>query len=426
MRKELVTSEPYLFYKNLPFYYGWVVMPVATLGIIMSSPGQTFIISLFIEHFIADLTISRSLVSTLYSVATIAGSLALPYVGKQIDRRGSRLVMAMACAALGLACFYMGWVRSALMLAVGFVFLRMLGQGALGLVSKTIINLWWIRRRGTINGISGFLMATIGAGGVPILVAWLIEQNGWQITYMIFGAVLLVGFLPVSWLLIRDTPEAVGLQPDGEDVSKEEEEADILIEEHWTRYEAIRTSAFWLLALGLASIAMLSTGLFFHMVSIFKDNNLGTAEVALAFMPIAASMAIVNLVSGILADRIPVRFLLAFGLLCLSCCLILAQFLSNELLILIYGSLLGTTLGLHNTVNSVGWANYFGRLYLGSIVGLGATIIVVGSAIGPLPFGYARDLLGSYNTTLTISAAIPLLLALGNLLVLPPSRSHSG
>lgn len=424
MRKESTTTKHSAIYQSFPIYYGWVVMVIATLGIIMTSPGQTYIVSLFIEHFIADLEISRSLVSTLYAIATVAGSLALPYVGKQIDKRGSRLVMAISCAALAFACFYMGWVRNAIMLAIGFVLIRMLGQGALGLVSKTVINLWWIKRRGAINGIAGLLTAILGVGGFPILVSWLIEQNGWQNTYQILGALLLLCFLPIAVLLIRNTPESIGLQPDGENIDADVME-DVALEEHWTRYEAIRTPAFWLLAFGLASIAMLTTGLFFHMVSIFKDNNLGAAEVALAYVPIAAGMAIVNLISGILADRIPVRFLLAFGLLCLSGCLILAQYLSSEILILVYGSLLGTTLGLTNTVNSVGWANYFGRLYLGSIVGLGATIMVVGSAIGPLPFGYAKDLLGSYNTTLTISAAIPLLLAIGNLLVLPPKRPHT-
>ena len=61
------------------------------IGRIMTSPGQTYSVSIFIEHFIRDLGISRSLVSTLYSLGTLAGSLALPFVGRQIDRRGDQL-----------------------------------------------------------------------------------------------------------------------------------------------------------------------------------------------------------------------------------------------------------------------------------------------------------------------------------------------
>ena len=58
-----------------PIFYGWIIMLVGTLGMIMSSPGQTYVVSIFIEPFIADLGISRSLVSTLYTLGTLVGSL---------------------------------------------------------------------------------------------------------------------------------------------------------------------------------------------------------------------------------------------------------------------------------------------------------------------------------------------------------------
>ncbi len=71
---------------------------VGTLGMIMTSPGQTYSVSIFIEHFINDLGISRSLVSTLYTAGTLIGSFALPIVGRQIDRRGARAVMLIVAA----------------------------------------------------------------------------------------------------------------------------------------------------------------------------------------------------------------------------------------------------------------------------------------------------------------------------------------
>jgi hypothetical protein len=97
--------------QKTPFFYGWVVLAVGTLGIIMTSPGQTYAVSISIEHFIADLGLSRSLVSTLYAVGTLSGSLALPLVGRQIDRRGSRVMVVIISLLFGLACIYMGLVR---------------------------------------------------------------------------------------------------------------------------------------------------------------------------------------------------------------------------------------------------------------------------------------------------------------------------
>ena len=58
-----------------PIFYGWIIMLAGTLGMIMTSPGQTYVISVFLEYIIADLGISRSLVSTLYTVGTLVALL---------------------------------------------------------------------------------------------------------------------------------------------------------------------------------------------------------------------------------------------------------------------------------------------------------------------------------------------------------------
>ena len=107
-----------------PVYYGWVILVVGTLAMIMSSPGQTYSVSIFIEQFIEELGLSRTLVSSLYSVGTITGSLALPAIGRQVDKRGARSMVVIVSILLGLACIYMGLVQNALMLGVGFVSVR--------------------------------------------------------------------------------------------------------------------------------------------------------------------------------------------------------------------------------------------------------------------------------------------------------------
>ena len=60
-----------------PFFYGWFVLLAGTIGAVMTSPGQTYTVSLFIESFIDDLALSRTAVSSLYSVATLTSSLLM-------------------------------------------------------------------------------------------------------------------------------------------------------------------------------------------------------------------------------------------------------------------------------------------------------------------------------------------------------------
>ena len=396
-----------------PVFYGWVIVLAGTLGVVFSGPGFTSTISVFTEHFITDLGLSRSLISTLYTGGTLVASLMLPRVGRQIDRRGSRVMVGWVGALFGLTCIYMGQVRGAVMLGIGFVALRLLGQGSMSMVCQNVINQWWVRRRGLVMGISGVLSALLGTGGVPILFNWMIPRYGWRGTYSYVGLALLLVLIPLLYFLFRDRPEQYHLLPDGATSPEPDDDLirEIDEEENWTLQEALRTPAFWIISLGAGLGMMLMAALFFHMVSLFADNGLDASVAASIFLPISLVTAAVMLIGGVLADRIPPRILLVVGLVTLSAVLFLGPRLSNVEMALVFGALLGVSSGLNRVVTSVVWAKYYGRRDLGSILGVASTISVLGSALGPMPLGIARDLMGSYAPVLTISAIFPLVLA---------------
>lgn len=409
---------------EFPVFYGWAILVIGTLALIMTSPAQTYVVSIFIERFIEDLVLSRSLVSTLYTIGTLVGSLALPIVGRQIDRYGSRTMSVIVSVLFGLACIYMGTVRSAVMLGAGFIAIRMLGQGSLNLVSKTIINRWWMRRRGFVSGISGLAFSFLGIGVFPNLIHALIPRYGWRSTYQLLGGVLIVVMAPLGYLFFRRRPEVYGLRPDNASALKDGAEVptSAVDEKSWTVEEALRTAPFWVASGGMALLAMLVTGLFFHMVSIFEDNGLPAGVAASVYVPISIATALVNLAGGYLADRLPVRWLLAAALFCQSAVLVMAQFLVSPVVASLYGILLGTASGLMGMVSSVIWADYYGREHLGSITGVTSMILIVGSSLGPMPFGIARDALGSYDLALNVSAVFPFLLGVLSLFVGRPHR----
>ena len=393
----------------------------------MTSPGQTYVVSIFIESFIAELGISRSLVSTLYTLGTLVGSFVLPMVGYQLDRHGARLIVVLITALFGFACIYMGYVQNAFMLGLGFIALRMLGQGSLGLVCTNIINQWWVRRRGMVMGISGMAGSLISLGGFPNLINWLLPIYGWRSTYIFLGIILVFVMTPLAFIFFRNHPEDYGLQPDGGESGifrsrKRKQVPTGWTEVHWTLGQAMHTSVFWILVGSLSAISMLSTGLFFHIVSIFTDNGLTPDLAAAVFVPVAVTTALVNWGSGLLVDRVPVRVLLAIGLFFQVLSLLMARSLSGMTLVLIFGIVLGISSGLIRILGSVVWAMYFGRHHLGSITGFTTMITITGSAMGPMPLGIGRDLLGSYNLALIISAVIPLLLGILGLFIDDPAR----
>jgi cyanate permease len=76
-------------------------------------------------------------------------------------------------------------------------------------------------------------------------------------------------------------------------------------------------------------------------------------------------------------------------------------------------------------VQKVVWPNYFGRRHMGSIVGVASLVVIAGSALGPMPMGIARDLLGSYSVALTASATLPLALGVAVLFTRRPQKRHA-
>ena len=179
-------------------------------------------------------------------------------------------MVLLITALFGLSCVYMGYVQNAIMLGIGFIALRLLGQGSLGMVCTNVINQWWVRRRGTVMGISGMAGSLISLGGFPNLINWLLPIGGWRSTYMLLGIILAFVMAPLAFIFVRNHPEDYGLQPDGGESrtfrSRKRKVVPVgWTEAHWTLREAMHTPAFWILLTSLAAISMLSIWIVFSI-----------------------------------------------------------------------------------------------------------------------------------------------------------------
>ena len=392
-----------------PVFFGWFIVLAGTVGVMLTIPGQTTGVSIFIDHLIVDLGLTRSGISTLYLFGTVGGSLVLPFVGRFVDGRGPRLAVAVIAAAFALACVWMGAVQDAVMLLIGFTLVRALGQGSLSLVSLHVIAVWFVRRRGIAIGLAGVGMA-VATATFPTMIEALIEATGWRTAYMLLGALVAATILPLGALVFRDRPERYGLLPDG--VGGAPATPGGVAERHYTPDQARRTLTFWVFVAGLFLGSTLGTGLVFHHYSILAEGGVVRLDAARAFMFYGAASAAANLTTGALLPRVPPRYLLSLMLLALAASLLFAGHLSGAAAIVPYGLLLGLRTGVYSSLQGNVFAHYFGRRHLGSIKGWVSSTLVVGSAIGPLLFGLGFDLLGDYRLTLTVSAVGPLALAL--------------
>ena len=392
-----------------PFYYGWIIVMMGALGVFFSGPGQTFSNAVFIDYYLADFGWSRSVVSSVYSFATLLAGLLMMVVGRYIDKYGQRFAMVFVASALALSCFFNSIVTNTVMLFIGFFLIRLFGQGSMTLVPNTLVPQWFIEKRGrafSVMAIGGFLSSAT----FPLLNLWMIEQWGWENTWRIWGFLLLIIFVPLAFFFVRNKPEDIGLLPDNKQTTKAVKIENVPIEaESWSLSEAKKTKTFWLLLFCVSIPAMVNTGLTFHLLSIFTGNELSPALAATVLSLMAIVGFPITVLSGFILEKIQANYMLAVTFIGQIFFLILLIFSKSIILALAFGILWGIVGGIERIALNVIWPNFFGRKYIGSIKGLAMSVMVIGSAFGPLPFGIFYDFFGGYNEILIVMMIFPAL-----------------
>src|SRR5678815_3267293 len=111
-------------------------------------------------------------------------------------------------------------------------------------IASGVVARWFSKRRGTALSVLGSASMTGMSLLVPA-VTWLILTGGWRMTYVYLAAAVVVLVLPLCLLVLRDSPESVGLTPDGIPLKPGTTAPPV---ERVTAAEALQTLAFWQLA----------------------------------------------------------------------------------------------------------------------------------------------------------------------------------
>ena len=412
---------------GLPFYYGWVIVVVASAAGFMSGPGQTYGVSVFVDPIIDDLGLSRTMVAGLYTAGSLTAATTMVVVGRLLDRFGARVMLAVVAILFGFAAIGMSNVQHVFHLYLGFALLRTLGQGSLSLIPTTLVAIWFVRKRGKVTAVYHLGMAASQAA-FPPLIYLLISNYGWRNAWVVLGVIIWAVVVLPSLLLVRRSPEAVGLLPDGDSAAPAVaagSSSSRFVETNFSLREALATRSFWLLVFAGSSQSLISTALVFHHVSVMSSRGLD-AGVAASILSVIAPLALVGaFVAGFLADRLPNRYLLVAGQALLWLAMLWILTISQAWQGFIYGGMMGLAGGLMMTTNSVIWPNYYGRTYLGSIRGVVTTSMVAFAALGPLPFGFLFDLTDSYTLAILVFMALPVACGIAALIASPPQKKQA-
>ena len=417
------------FPPRFPFYYGWVMLPVAMMAHISTFPGQSPGIAVFNPSFREALNLSHSQLTGVYMVGSFLACLPMFAVGALMDRYGIRRTMACVVILFGGACLFTSQVSNLVTLGVAFLMLRTLGQGALMLLSDNTLAMWFRARLGIASGLKGWAWP-IAIAVVPGFTLWLINSYGWRWAYAILGIIVWATMLPLLAFVFRNRPEDIGQTIDGGleqnavDESLEKEQGRSPQREMKLR-EAMRSRAYWI-ALGLFSTSsMIGTAIFFNIFPLFESFGRSQSEVIAVMSLFAVSMFVMQLVGGLLADVVRLNRLMSSSVALQVVALILLMNSRTAYLPQVFALIYGIGDGLLVVAGGTVWARYFGRTHLGKIRGSVWMAVVAGSSVGPFILGTTYDYFGRYDPALWLFVLLYAGFVVAVLFATPPQSPNN-
>jgi MFS family permease len=287
------------------------------------------------------------------------------------------------------------------------------GTSFVGVVpATTVVSNWFKKRRGWAIGILG---TGIGAGAVllPLVIgAFLIPEFGWRTSYVASGVFVILTITPLSLLIIRQKPEDMGLLADGSDNNQSFD----MDTEHGSDSEvglslknALKTRAFWLMALAFFTICTANQALMQNHVPHLSDMGYASRITALALSIVGIGSGIGKFTFGWLCDFIKPKYTLAIGAVFgISSVVVLmnTDAVSSVFMIGSYALMLGLCVGSWLPAMSMNVSRTFGLASYSVIFGAISLIFTFGGALGPTVAGIMYDYNQSYNLAFIISMAL--------------------
>jgi len=387
-------------------FYGWWLVGIAIISSFSAMSLGQAIPGVFMSPITDELgwPISRFYIGI--SCGTVAGGLMAIIVGPLVDRHGPRRLMIIGAVCCSIGMFGLSHLSTFWQFLLFQVFCSALGWTFFSpLVVNTTVNKWFVAKRGwaLALGSAGISMAGIIT---PKAMTLIVDNFSWRTGYETLACAVLVIIIPAA-LLTRSRPENYGLLPDGIDptatsAASSATRAALAADDRqsYTRYQAIRSRAFWLLIVGFGLNGAALTSVLLHAIPFATASGFTRAIAAWGVSVNGLGNLSSKAVWGWSLQKIHGRILVAvaFSISSTGVLVLIAAAQLNSMGLLFLGFYLyGFGFGGSVPLSEFLFARYFGRKNIGAIRGIGIPVSLMCSAGAPILTGLWFDFAGSYT-----------------------------
>ena len=382
-------------------FYGWWIALTGALALFLSTATIViFPFGIFARAIAGEFHSGRAKISLAFTIHNLTAALCFPLAGRLVDKYGPRRVLIPSMTLLGLILVSSRFLSGSLWQLYVFYFALGAVAGSAGAMSYTVvISHWFDRRRGLALSVMMVGMA-LGAIVIPPVAQKLVQTLGWRTSYSVFGIAILLIPLPLVATLLKETPESMGLLPDGAAGAHASKPA-ALNEIGLTLRETVRTSAFWIMAGVFFLVTASVHACFIHLPAVLADRGATAQVAALASSLFGVGMFIGRVGCGYLLDlffapRVSAALFaaVAIGLGFLA--------VGHAIWPAFVGALLvGLGLGAETDIIAYLVSRYFGLRSYGAIFGWIWAVFGLSGGLGAFLMGLGFDKTGSYVVPLT-------------------------
>ncbi|HXW23492.1 MAG TPA: MFS transporter [Xanthobacteraceae bacterium] len=195
-------------------FYGWYVVAAIALVLTTTSGLGFYNLSVLLDAFVAERGFPVALASGATACYFVGSGLGGVLAGWLIDRLDPRIVVIVSALASALALACIGLLSHPLQLYLFYIVYGVC-YGLIGIVPNiTTVARWFEVRRSLAISIAS---TGLSLGGIVITPAsaLLIERHGIAGAAPWLALALVVGVVPATALVVRPSPESMGLKPDG-------------------------------------------------------------------------------------------------------------------------------------------------------------------------------------------------------------------
>ena len=363
--------------------------------------------SVFFKPMLGDFGWDRATLSSVHSVAMIFFAIVSPFLGRFIDRFGPRAMILTSVVTQFLSRLIQGIATNIWHLYLGRLLFTINALSA----TNVLLNRWFVKKRGIALGIAA-TGTGIGAMILTPISQHLILAWGWRPTMLFWAGVTLVTMLPIA-LSIKNSPEDKGYGPDGEPLERVKSiepqpgpeeatwQAKLEVQKGSSFFEAVRTWPLWFLSV-TQFICGIGCGFMMTHIVIFATDVGYSDMIGASLVSVQGGLNLIGvLVMGTLSDSIARKNVLALTHLTRS-----ISFVVIVIFVLLGG---GSLWMLYTAVTlfGFGWfttaplmtglvADLFGRLRMGTIIGVTLSCHMLGSAVGAYAGGAIFEATQSY------------------------------